>query len=97
LKKGENAQCEILVQLWNKVIEADKDNLPLSFGQGLERVLRERYAFISTSFGVRNQIQTRLNEEDGCSILEMEGDYVSSNIAFGFRKGFEYKSLINYK
>jgi len=96
-QNGRNLQCELLVQLWTKVIQGDKESLPLDFQTGLRRALSENFAFIATSFGVRFRITKDLSEKEACSILEMEGDYISSNLGFGLRKNNPHKHLINYK
>ncbi|XP_035712124.1 uncharacterized protein LOC110842143 [Folsomia candida] len=95
LKKGPNAQCELLVQLWTKVVEAEKNRLPTSFIEGLDRVLKEKFAFIASGPGTRNIITKHFPKKDACNIFEMDGDYISSNLAFGFRRNFSHTRSIN--
>ena len=90
-----NIQCSLLVQMWDQMVKDYKDDLPSNFHEGLLKVLEGKFAFVATSSGVRFEIEHGFSTKDSCRIHEMEGDYVSSNLAFGLRKKNPYKQVIN--
>ncbi|CAG7834667.1 unnamed protein product [Allacma fusca] len=92
-----NSQCTLLTHTWKTVVEPIKPLLPSNFAEGLNKSLREKFAFITTVTGARYILNTEMRDSDACQIYEINKDTLSSNLGLAFRKQFPLRKLFNYQ
>jgi hypothetical protein len=89
----QNATDALMKEVYAKLIAPDKDRLPISIEEGMQRVCDvDNYAFMTTldvALGLQDRITCKLSSVPGASIPE--------SLAMTIAKRSPYRSLINYK
>jgi hypothetical protein len=80
-------------EVYAKLIAPDKDHLPITIEEGMQRVCdNDNYAFM-TSLDVVLGLQNRIT----CKLTSVLGASIPESLAMTIAKHSPYRSLINYK
>lgn len=89
----QNATDELMKEVYTKLIAPDKDRLPISIQEGMQRVCdANSYAFMTSL-----DVVLGLLDNITCKISSVPGASVPESLAMSAVKRSSYLGLINYK
>ncbi|XP_071448650.1 glutamate receptor ionotropic, delta-1-like [Hetaerina americana] len=91
----------VMGRLWTEKIENNPDVLVPNIETGLQKALKEEYAFLGFHTGVQAVLVESLGKKDTeeaaittsefCQLMELPDDYLKGGVGFGFQKGSPYR------
>ena len=82
-----------MMEAYAKLIEPDKDDLPITIEEGMQRVCDEsKYAFMTSLDVVLGSLDLI-----SCKLMSVLGASIPESLAIAIAKKNPYRSLINYK
>ena len=90
---SQNATEPLMKEVYEKIIEPDKDDLPISIEEGMQRICdRNKYAFMTSL-----DVVLGLLDVISCKLMSVIGASIPESLALSIAKKNPYRGLINHK